>query len=215
MVERQIVRPYLGDMSSLRALWTQKILAGQISAPTSVKPQPAKRKKSLAVPIVSFRGVVLGVDPSVRGTGLAVIECQGNGFRYLASSTLSIPPKVHFLGCLGIIHREVVALLAQYPIGRVGVEETIFVQNFRTMQLLGCARGAALGPISAAGIEIIQMSPKTIKQSVTISGSADKALVQRMVASILNHEILPPDEADAAAAAIAASMGKNAAILCP
>ena len=63
----------------------------------------------------------------------------------------------------------------------------------------------------AAGIEIIQMPPKTIKHSVIISGNANKALVQRMVASILCRAVLPPDEADAAAAAIAASKGRNAA----
>jgi len=196
-------------MQSSRALWTDR-LGGLIGSQPKFNPKLAARRKPQADPISAFRGVVLGIDPSVRGTGLAVLECHGNTFQYLASSTLAIPPKVHFLGCLGIIHREIVALLNQYPIGRVGVEETIFVQNFRTMQLLGCARGAALGPISAAGIEIIQMSPKTIKQSVTISGSADKALVQRMVASILGRGVLPPDEADAAAAAIAASMGRNA-----
>ena len=51
---------------SSRKLWAQH-LAGQSSKSTSVDPKILLRK-------VPFEGRILGIDPSLRGTGLAVHE---------------------------------------------------------------------------------------------------------------------------------------------
>jgi len=73
-------------MQSSRALWTDR-LGESIGSRPPFNPKLSTRRKPPADPIAPFRGLVLGIDPSVRGTGLAVLECHGNTFRYLASST--------------------------------------------------------------------------------------------------------------------------------
>lgn len=191
-----------------RQLWAKKLAASLDQGPHGRgKVSAVRRKAEVSLPV--FRGLALGIDPSVRGTGLAVIDCAAPVFGLVETLTVSVPAKFNFLYCLGRIHEEVTRLLNKYVIGRVGVEETIYVQNFRTMQLLGCARGAALGPIAAAGIPIVEMSPKTVKMLVALNGSATKEAVQRMVSMILHCQPLPLDESDAAAAAIASSYGQK------
>ena len=43
------------------------------------------------------------------------------------------------------------------------------------------ARGAIIVALARAGVEVVEYSPNTIKQSVTGSGSADKSQVRAMV----------------------------------
>jgi crossover junction endodeoxyribonuclease RuvC len=166
-----------------------------------------KRAKTPSVPCRAFTGLILGLDPSVRGTGLAVLRYDNSPRPVLVfSQTVKVAPKYHFTAALGFIHLAVQAVLERYPIAAVATEETIFVQNIRTAQLMGAARGAALGPISAlAHIQIAQLPPTAIKLAVTGDGKASKERIQQMVKLILGlPEHLPEDESDAAGAALAA-----------
>ena len=86
---------------------------------------------------------------------------------------------------------------------QASIEETIYVQNFRTAQAMGASRGAALSVLARLGLSVEEYAPKRIKMAVTGHGSATKEQVGRMVRSVLglNHD-LPLDESDAAAAAL-------------
>jgi crossover junction endodeoxyribonuclease RuvC len=69
--------------------------------------------------------------------------------------------------------------------------------------ILGQARGALLATLGEAGIPLVEYAPTRIKQSVTGSGRASKAQMQRMVQRLLGLAAVPPaDAADALAAAI-------------
>lgn len=185
-------------MASSRSLWTKFLSSGPRVGSTVGHP-PAAR-------ISGFRGEILGVDPSVRGTGLAVMTFGSGAPVLIFSSTIRVPARVVFTEALGYIHQGVADVLVRYPrIQAAAVEETIFVQNLRTAQLMGAARGAALGVIAGKNIPICQLAPKAIKLAATGNGSADKHQVQKMTQALLSLAApLPPDEADAAAAAFAA-----------
>ena len=89
----------------------------------------------------AFTGRVLGIDPSLRGTGLALIEfVPGRQPVLLRCQTLRIPAKQTMAYCLGEIHRAVAAFVAEYDPRHVALEQTIYVQNFQTAQILGAAR---------------------------------------------------------------------------
>lgn len=158
-----------------------------------------------AVPGVkrAFVGTVLGIDPSLRATGLAVVGFEAGGrARWLASETVRPGKAADLPGCCGAIAEAVARLLAQWEPVAVAVEETIYVQNFRTAQKLGAARGAAIGQVARAGVPVFEYSPLRIKQSVAGYGRASKEQVARQMAGLLGEaEALPYDEADAAAAA--------------
>ena len=86
----------------------------------------------------SFSGRVLGIDPSLRGTGLSLVEIvNGRQPVVLLSRTLKLPPKHDMAYCLGEIFKAVAAVLRDHAVDHVALEKTIFVQNVATAQILG------------------------------------------------------------------------------
>jgi crossover junction endodeoxyribonuclease RuvC len=149
------------------------------------------------------KAIILGIDPSLRGTGLAVIDTRGSTPRLLASLTLKLAPKLAPYECLGQIADAVESLAKQHSVTEAAIEETIYVQNFRTAQAMGASRGAALSVLARLGATVREYAPKRIKMAITGHGAASKEQVGRMVKSVfgLDHE-LPLDESDAAAVAL-------------
>ncbi len=151
----------------------------------------------------AFRGIVLGIDPSLRGTGLAVVSFDEGAPSLRYSVTLRVPQRLSMAECLGEISRAVTAALETFPVRHVALEQTIYVQNFQTAQILGAARGAAIAAAAVRGIPVSEYPPLRVKQAVVGFGRASKEQVAGMVRSLLNNEILlPSDEADAAAVAL-------------
>lgn len=147
--------------------------------------------------------MILGVDPSLRGTGLAVVDTRGAQPRLLASETLRMPAAVPAHLCLARIHAAAVRLAGEHGAEAVALEATVYVQNLRTMHILGASRGAALAAAGALGLVVAEYAPARIKQAVTGNGRASKQQVEGMVRQLLGlAERLPLDEADAAAAAL-------------
>jgi crossover junction endodeoxyribonuclease RuvC len=189
--------------SSSRSLWTAKLRDGV--APT-IKSSSGRVRKSPTKAMTASRGakaIILGIDPSLRGTGLAVIDTRGSTPRLLASLTLKLAPKLAPYECLGQIADAVESLAKQHSVTEAAIEETIYVQNFRTAQAMGASRGAALSVLARLGVTVREYAPKRIKMAVTGHGAASKEQVGRMVKSVfgLDHE-LPLDESDAAAVAL-------------
>jgi len=189
--------------SSSRSLWTAKLRDG---VALDVKSSVARPRKSPAMAMTATRGakaIILGIDPSLRGTGLAVVDTRGSTPRLLASLTLKLAPKLEPYECLGKIADAVESLAKEHGVTQAAIEETIFVQNFRTAQAMGASRGAALSVLARLGATVREYAPKRIKMAVTGHGAASKEQVGRMVKSVfgLDHE-LPLDESDAAAVAL-------------
>jgi crossover junction endodeoxyribonuclease RuvC len=187
---------------SSRALWTAHLKGGtRVTASTT----PSTRAKKTAVKSSArgVRGIILGIDPSLRGTGLAVIDSRTEPYRLLASTTVKLSTKYEAIECLGKIAEAVETMTQNFSIDQAAIEETIYVQNFRTAQAMGASRGAALSVLARLKIQVKEYAPKRIKLAVTGHGSASKEQVGKMIQSILKlSRELPLDESDAAAIAL-------------
>ena len=173
-----------------RKLWAQH-LAGKSSRSTVVDSKSLLKK-------TSFKGRVLGVDPSLRGTGLAVLECEGKSYKLLHSETLSLKPKVDSIQCLGLIHKSVANLLDLWKPRHLACEATIYVQNFKTAQIMGAARGSALSASAIREVPVFEYAPLRVKQAVVGFGRASKEQMSKTLMQMLNlPEALPYDESDA------------------
>ena len=152
----------------------------------------------------AFAGRVLGVDPSLRGTGLALIEfVPGRPAVLLRCLTVKIHARETMAHCLGEIHRAVAAFVAEFDPRHVALEQTIYVQNFQTAQILGAARGAAIAAAALRQKEIFEYAPLRVKQAVTGRGRASKEQMAHSVMAMLGHgRTLAFDEADAAGVAL-------------
>ncbi|GAB5558733.1 MAG: hypothetical protein SynsKO_03800 [Synoicihabitans sp.] len=189
---------------TVRDMWKAK-LAGQEVAPTAHgRRAVAAVTAPLSMQRVPFSGQVLGVDPSLRGTGLAVIEFTGGRQPVmLRCQTVKVKPKVPMPDALAEIHRAVTTLVETYDLTHVALEQTIYVQNFQTAQILGAARGAAMTAVALHDLPIFEYAPLRVKQAVVGAGRASKEQMARTVMGLLGHGAqLGFDEADAAGVAL-------------
>lgn len=156
-----------------------------------------------AVVVRGFSGLILGIDPSLRGSGFSVIECEKGTAKLLSRATLKLKPKFTMVECLGKISQQVEDLLNQYAVDHVAIEQTIYVQNFQTAQIMGAARGAAIAPVAMRGLAVYEYAPLRIKQAIVGHGRASKAQVAKMVGGVLNIDFEDAyDESDASAVAL-------------
>lgn len=180
---------------------TRKLWAAHIACGGRQTVKRAQTEVRLGAP---FRGRVLGIDPSLRGSGFAVLDYSADGTaRILEAATLKIPPKISMAECLGAIGNQVDDFLNQHSIDHVAVEQTIYVQNFQTAQILGAARGAAIGTAAMRGLPVFEYAPLRVKQAVVGMGRASKEQVARTIQNITGTNFeLRFDESDAAAVAL-------------
>ncbi|MDR1498533.1 MAG: crossover junction endodeoxyribonuclease RuvC [Puniceicoccales bacterium] len=182
-----------------RTLWAEKIAKGTTSGAERVSSQEFGVRRA-------YEGDVIGIDPSLRGTGLAVLRFTPNsGVEAVlcASRTLRLGAKLSMSACLGEIYKGVSDLIEEWPIRHVALEQTIYVQNFQTALILGAARGAAISAASVFGKPVFEYPPLRVKQAVVGFGRASKQQVAGMTRRILSlSEELPFDESDAAAIAL-------------
>ena len=180
---------------------TRKLWKAQITSGSSKSTKKSQSAITLGKP---FRGRILGIDPSLRGSGFAVLDYgDGGSARILEAVTLKLKPKLSMPECLGAISGQTSALLKKHVIDHVAVEQTIYVQNFQTAQILGAARGAAIGTVAMRGLPVYEYAPLRIKQSVVGKGRASKEQVARTICSITGTNLESRfDEADAAAVAL-------------
>jgi crossover junction endodeoxyribonuclease RuvC len=122
----------------------------------------------------------------------------------LRCRTVRIPASRTMAVALAEIHRAVAEFIAcGTAIRHVALEQTIYVQNFQTAQILGAARGAAIAAAALQGLPVFEYPPLRVKQAVAGSGRASKEQLARTVMSLLGHgRALALDEADAAGVAI-------------
>jgi crossover junction endodeoxyribonuclease RuvC len=149
-------------------------------------------------------GVILGIDPSLRGTGYGVIHAGRAHLEMLACGTIKCPATWERSRCLAKIAETLRELVRQHLPTVCAVEGLFFAQNLQTAIIMGEARGAALAVIAEAGVDIYEMAPRKVKQAIVGYGAAQKLAVAKMVQRMLQLAELPaPDAADALALALA------------
>lgn len=146
---------------------------------------------------------VLGIDASLRSTGLGVIESRAGRLAAVEYGTVRNPSAHPHSECLRRLREEVAAVLAHTRPDAAALEGGFFFKNAKTAMILGEARGVVIAACATAGVPVFEYSPKLVKQALTGFGGAQKDQVSRMVMSILGLKEKPQeDAADALALAI-------------
>ena len=147
--------------------------------------------------------IILGVDPSLRGTGFGVIELAKPVPHTLSHGTISCPVIWPHSRCLAHISQTLRDLVRTFQPTVCAVEGLFFAQNLKTAIIMGEARGAALAVLGEAGLDIYEIAPRKVKQAIVGYGAAQKLAVAKMVQRLLQLTDLPdPDAADALALAL-------------
>ncbi|MDD5139683.1 MAG: crossover junction endodeoxyribonuclease RuvC [Verrucomicrobiales bacterium] len=147
---------------------------------------------------------ILGIDPSLRGTGYGVIKLARPFPETLAHGTISCPATWPHSRCLAKISQALRDVLREYQPTVCAIEGLFFAQNLKTAIVMGEARGAAMAAIAEAGLDIYEIAPRKVKLAIVGYGAAQKLAVAKMVQRLLNLPKPPaPDAADALALALA------------
>ena len=146
---------------------------------------------------------IIGMDMSMRSSGLAVIESAGSVFKTVEYRVLKNPSNRSVSECLLHVFRGVLDVLERCRPQAAAIEGIFFCKNFKTAVALGQARGAAIAACASAGVPVFEYAPRRVKQAVVGYGAAGKDQVQKMVMAILKLNEEPHcDAADALAIAI-------------
>ncbi len=164
----------------------------------------------------SFTKTILGIDPSLRGTGYGIIQTSRPAAVALTHGTIACPKDWERSRCLAHISRSLREVLEQFKPDICVVEGLFFAQNIKTAIIMGEARGAAIAVVAEAGLDIFEIAPRKVKQAIVGYGAAQKIAVAKMVQRMLNLAELPaPDAADALALALAHAQGNRRSGLTP
>lgn len=157
-------------------------------------PSSSKQKSSL---------LVLGVDTSLRSTGLGLVEYSEGNIRGIAYDLIKNPPKLPLSAALLNIRSTITSVIAEYRPDVIAVEGFFFCKYANSAMMLGQARGVVIASAAEAGVAVFEHEPRRVKQAITGHGTATKAQMQQMVAATLRMDTIPPeDAADALAIAI-------------
>jgi crossover junction endodeoxyribonuclease RuvC len=146
---------------------------------------------------------ILGIDTSLRSTGVGVIEVKGSELRAIAYGRIRNKPSEPHSRCLENIFTSISELIDEHHPDCAAIEGGFYSKNAKTAMVLGQARGAAITACAGKELEITEHSPRKVKQSLVGTGAAQKDQVAKMVMRLLNLSDQPQeDAADALAIAI-------------
>lgn len=160
--------------------------------------------------------VLLGIDPSLRGTGYGVLLLDRGQATAKTCGTIKCPAKWEGSRCLARISQTIREVIREHGPTVCVVEGLFYAQNMQTALIMGQARGAALAAVAEAGLEIYELAPRRVKQAIVGYGAASKNAVARMIQRQLNLADTPePDAADALAVALAYTQGLGRLAVAP
>jgi len=148
---------------------------------------------------------VLGIDCGGEYTGYGVVEMQSSTrLCCLTCGAIKLSPREKLPLRLSRIFAELGEIITEYRPDEVAIEDIFYALNVKSALKLGQVRGVAMLAAAAAGLEVSEYSPLTIKSSVVGYGRAEKQQVQAMVTRLLELPAAPEpmDASDALAIAI-------------
>jgi crossover junction endodeoxyribonuclease RuvC len=147
--------------------------------------------------------IVLGVDPSLRGTGYGIVRLGKPFPKLVIQGTIRCPSMWEHSRCLVNIAQTLRDIVKEHHPTVCVVEGLFYAQNLKTALIMGEARGASLVAAAETGLEIFEFAPRKVKQAIVGYGAAQKLAVARMVQRMLRLVELPEsDAADALALAL-------------
>ena len=157
---------------------------------------------------------ILGVDPGTNILGYAILEVQGKKLLPLEMGVVNLQKLGDHYEKLKHIFIRIQQLAKTHEATEMAVEAPFYGKNVQSMLKLGRAQGVAIAAAKVLGIEVVEYSPKRIKQAITGSGNASKEQVARTLEMIykISFDDHYLDSSDALAAAVCHYQEKSSPI---
>jgi crossover junction endodeoxyribonuclease RuvC len=151
-----------------------------------------------------FDSCVLGVDPGMAATGLAVVERDGARTSLRWSGTVRTPAELDEELRLRAIAEHVRTAIGAHSPGAVAIERVAWGRNVTSGLRVARATGAIMLVAADAGVPVEEYGPLEVKMAITGVGNAPKGQVRAALARAHGLGSVPsqPDAADAVAVAV-------------
>ena len=192
-------------MRGFDARFLEQYRARRAAGEPAPPPRAPRAAVRAALPFAAAPGParILGVDTSLRSTGLAMIEADGPRMRFLDCRPIRNAARLSMAECLVNIASTLERYLDEFKPDEVAMEGIFFCKNARTSLVLGHARGVVVATCARRGLPMAEYPPARVKQAVTGTGRATKGQMQRMMQRVFALPDLPQeDAADALAIAM-------------
>jgi len=145
---------------------------------------------------------ILGIDTSLRSTGVGILQTDGVRHQALSYGTIKAPASWPRSRCLTQLHDRLLEIITEEQPSIAAIEGVFFCKNVKTAFILGEARGVVISTCAGMGLPVYEYAPRKVKQAVVGRGGADKIQVATMVKTLLGLSEVPQnDAADALAIA--------------
>lgn len=144
--------------------------------------------------------IILGMDPSTRSFGWAVLQEED----LLISGVIRTKPSMTRAEKLTYIYQELESIIDRYKPDTAAAENTfVWRRNMDTSMKLSEVRGIVLLLLNRTGTPLSLFQPATLKVALTGTGNASKQLMIKAATDMYGSIKISEHEADAIAAALA------------
>lgn len=130
----------------------------------------------------------LGIDPGVGRCGWAVVQVTGGKETLEGSGCFTTNPKDSPAERLLSLDQQLDVVIKKYTPERLGIEKLYFTNNVTTAMAVSQARGVILLAAARYHLAVTELSPTTVKQSITGYGRSDKKAIAMMIERLLKLE---------------------------
>ena len=128
--------------------------------------------------------VIIGFDPGLSHTGYAVLNKEGNNINLVQCGLISPKRNKSLSERLFTIFSETNELLEDFNPNLVVIENVFYGKNVQSAIKLGQAKASIMLSSEKYNIDMVDYTPREIKQSIVGNGSASKEQVEFMVKKI-------------------------------
>jgi crossover junction endodeoxyribonuclease RuvC len=140
---------------------------------------------------------VLGIDCGTEYTGYGVVDLASSGkLACVCCGAIKLSTREALPTRLNRIYGRLEKLILEHRPEQVAIEDVFYALNVKSALKLGQVRGVAMLAAAAAGLEVAEYAPLSIKSAVVGYGKAEKQQVQHMVTRLLDLDE-PPEPSDA------------------
>jgi crossover junction endodeoxyribonuclease RuvC len=128
--------------------------------------------------------VIIGFDPGLSHTGYAVLNKEGNNINLVQCGLISPKRNKSLSERLFTIFSETNKLIKDFNPNLVVIENVFYGKNVQSAIKLGQAKSSIMLSSEKYNVDMVDYTPREIKQSIVGNGSASKEQVEFMVKKI-------------------------------
>ena len=146
--------------------------------------------------------IILGIDPGIAHSGLAVVKGKAVGYSLIAAETIKTRPRDETGKRLALIHDAIHATLDAWKIDGIAMERVFHNRNISS----SLSTGAVLGLVHLIGhhhgLPIHEFTPQQVKKTSGLGATINKDTVKLVASRLFGTPIKSHHEADAALCAL-------------